>query len=133
MLTFLALAVLADAGTLDAGTHTRATIYDSCPEVNFADGGSAPLAFPATVRDGALVPLPADAGGTSDWYMPYPRAQRVSCRIEACIERGEELERWKKPTMQWLVVSAAASAFLGGMALTYGVCTRWPVTCGLQR
>ena len=140
MLTLFILAALsqADAGTVltvDAGTSVSnplAGLYGSCPTTEFADGGTAELSFPAERLGPLLHPLPADAGATSDWYVPYPRPQRSSCRLAACEERVRELDTWGRGlSLPWwaaasIAISAAALAAWG----TWELCSRVPVLCG---
>ena len=124
----------AAGGSLDAGVDASplTELYGSCPEVTYADGGSAASAFPVERADNFITERPADAGAHSDWYVPYPRPQRLSCRLAACEERVVELDRWGRSlTLPWWAVLSigAAAATLGAWGM-WEVCSRLPVLCG---
>lgn len=142
MLTLVLVAALAQGGDAgdgaggdsdagDAGVEPPNTnIYGSCPEVEYTDGGSAPVAFPAELDEHRVLrELLPDAGATSSWYLPYPRPQRLACKLAACEERNGEMEQWRKPTMVWLIVSAAVSAAILAAVVTYEICSKLPI-CG---
>lgn len=129
------------ATDIDGGTFVEtgptvinplAGLYDGCPAVEYADGGHAEYAFPVKRTGSFIEELAPDAGATSDWYTPYPRPQRASCRLAACEERVKELDSWGRGLNLpwWAAVSIAVTA--AGLAAwgTYELCVRVPVVCG---
>ena len=114
----LALVALAqvDGGVVDGGPpppDPLSALYAQCPTVDFADGGTAPFSYPV---DGG-------APATSDWYVPYPRAQRQACRTAACEERLRQYTDnppapfFSKPTLitmfSFAFITLVAGAYLG--------------------
>ena len=135
LLTLTALILAqADAGSTDAGISANplTEIYGSCPEVTFSDGGVAELAFPVKRTGSFIEELSIDAGSTSDWYSPYPRPQRVSCKLAACEARVEELDSWGRSLNLpwWAALSIGIAAAAAGATVMYEVCTRVPAICG---
>lgn len=128
------LAVDVDGGINDSGTSAldAGTIYSACPEVEFSDGGSAPEAFAAELHGGVLTPVVPDGG--NDWYLPYPRGQRVACKLAACEERVRDLEKytdtWVPPS--WLWITSVVSAAILGAVLVGTVCNKLPFVCGIK-
>lgn len=124
-----------DAGTdagIDAGVSAPDAgpydgIFNECPEVDYADGGHAPYAFPVAVPFGVLTQVTPDGG--NDWYMPYPRGQRISCKLAACEERVTDYDAWAKPLPAWAVISAAISNLGFGLLSAYEICSKFPNLC----
>lgn len=138
----LALIVLAgvDGGFVNAGVDvdagtaidTLTAIYAACPEVEFTDGGVAPLAFPVKLTGSFIEELSADAGATSDWYTPYPRPQRTGCRLAACESRVTQMDTFTRSlTLPWwaAVSIGVSAAFLGAWGM-WEVCAHVPALCG---
>lgn len=121
-----AILVAAVLSQVDGGSP----LYSSCPEVDYADGGHAAYAYPVEVRGSFLEPVEHPDGG-NDYLLPYPRAQRTACRLQACEERNVEVELWRKPQFGWLL----AASFVVGVVLTsfvaYEFCAHVPI-CGKQ-
>ncbi|TAL42388.1 MAG: hypothetical protein EPN91_08390 [Salinibacterium sp.] len=136
MLT-IALVALAqlDGGSAiesDAGQASTLTeLYGSCPEVEFADGGHAEYAFPVKRTGSFIEELPPDAGASADYVLPFPRAQRTSCRLAACEARVVELDSWGNGLQLpwWAALSIAVTSAALGVLGTYELCVHVPI-CG---
>ena len=121
-----------DAGIADAGVAAPSTplseIYAACPVI----GPDTPLAFPVKRTGSFIDELPADAGATSDFYVPYPRPQRSSCRLAACEARIAELDSYTRSIQLpwWAALSIGVLAAGFGAWGMWEVCARLPVLCG---
>lgn len=115
--------------TQDAGVSvlTPNPLFAECPEVDYADGGHAPYAFPFELHSGVLTQVSPDGG--NDWVMPFPRPQRVSCMLAACESRDEQLEVWRKPVPAWVVFASFALGIVAAGFGAFELCTRTSV-CG---
>jgi len=125
-----------DAGTVDsvdAGVISPLDgLYASCPAVEFADGGSAAPAIPVKRTGSFIEELPSSESAHADYLLPYPRPQRLSCKLAACEERVLELDGWGRSLNLplWASISIAVTAAALGAWGMYEVCTRLPVLCG---
>ncbi len=115
----------ADAGS---GSSPLSEIYAACPAI----GPDTPLAFPVHRTGSFIEELPPDAGATSDFYVPYPRPQRSSCRLAACEARVVELDSFTRSIQLpwWAALSIAVTAASLAVYGTWEVCSRVPTLCG---